>query len=170
MVLTNGEFRKLISDFSVVARDLAARGAVKVAEGVRPTEDQLKMVDEGERQDHFVESAVPSSVSQAGTQTSPTSAAQPGVPATGQPPAVDQARSEVQDIKSQAQDEARDLQNREGEVEPEEVKGKVAGLFNRVKVSSHTFLFSLVFIIDRTPFLKVTRTKPTRPFLAGRSS
>ncbi|KAF9021426.1 hypothetical protein BDZ89DRAFT_1137988 [Hymenopellis radicata] len=48
LVLTNGEFRKLISDFGVVARDLAARGAVKIAEGVRPDEERLRSAATGQ--------------------------------------------------------------------------------------------------------------------------
>ncbi|KAK0200612.1 hypothetical protein DFS33DRAFT_1387828 [Desarmillaria ectypa] len=47
LVLTNSEFRKLIKDFSVVGRDLAAKV-------IAPSADQLKKVDEGAPEGHFV--------------------------------------------------------------------------------------------------------------------
>lgn len=49
LLLTNSEARKLISDFSVVGRDLLARGLGKASEGLRPTEEQLRGVDEAHR-------------------------------------------------------------------------------------------------------------------------
>ncbi|KAJ3923539.1 hypothetical protein F5877DRAFT_31198 [Lentinula edodes] len=49
LLLTNSEARKLVSDFSVVGRDLLARGLGKASEGLRPDEDQLKLVDESHR-------------------------------------------------------------------------------------------------------------------------
>ncbi|KAJ3864235.1 hypothetical protein EV359DRAFT_41469 [Lentinula novae-zelandiae] len=49
LLLTNSEARKLVSDFSVVGRDLLARGLGKASEGLRPDEDQLKLVDEAHR-------------------------------------------------------------------------------------------------------------------------
>ena len=53
LILTNSEARKLLSDFSVVGRDLLAKGAVKAAETLRPTEEQLAKVDEPAPQDEF---------------------------------------------------------------------------------------------------------------------
>ncbi|KIK67849.1 hypothetical protein GYMLUDRAFT_36633 [Collybiopsis luxurians FD-317 M1] len=49
LLLTNSEARKLISDFSVVGRDLLARGLGKASEGLRPDEEKLRMVDEAHR-------------------------------------------------------------------------------------------------------------------------
>ncbi|KAJ3798154.1 hypothetical protein GGU11DRAFT_682172 [Lentinula aff. detonsa] len=49
LLLTNSEARKLLSDFSVVGRDLLARGLGKASEGLRPDEDQLRLVDEAHR-------------------------------------------------------------------------------------------------------------------------
>lgn len=54
LVLTNSEARKLLSDFGVIGRDLLARGAVKVAETIRPDEEQLSKVDHTVPQDQFV--------------------------------------------------------------------------------------------------------------------
>lgn len=47
LVLTNSEFRKLIKDFSVVGRDLAAKV-------IAPSAEQLKGADEGAPEGHFV--------------------------------------------------------------------------------------------------------------------
>jgi len=49
LLLTNSEARKLISDFSVVGRDLFARGLGKASESLRPNEEELRMVDEAHR-------------------------------------------------------------------------------------------------------------------------
>ncbi len=46
LVFTNAEVRKLAADMGVVGRDLLARGAEKVAEAVRPTEERLRTVDQ----------------------------------------------------------------------------------------------------------------------------
>ncbi|KZT65934.1 hypothetical protein DAEQUDRAFT_675958 [Daedalea quercina L-15889] len=54
LVITNGEARKLISDFGVIGRDLLARGAGKAAELARPDEDALRRVDEPGPDHHFV--------------------------------------------------------------------------------------------------------------------
>ena len=54
MILTNSEARKLLSDLSVIGRDLLARGAAKVAEGVRPDEEQLARVDDTAPHDQFI--------------------------------------------------------------------------------------------------------------------
>ncbi|KAG7443718.1 uncharacterized protein BT62DRAFT_971879 [Guyanagaster necrorhizus] len=47
LVLTNSEFRKLIKDFSVVGRDLAAKA-------IAPSAEELEGVDESAPGDHFV--------------------------------------------------------------------------------------------------------------------
>lgn len=54
LILTNAEVRKLLSDFSVIGRDLLARGAGKVAEAARPDEEQLRRVDESAPKDQFI--------------------------------------------------------------------------------------------------------------------
>jgi hypothetical protein len=54
LVLTNSEVRKLLSDLSIIGRDLLARGASKVVEGIRPDQEALARVDESAPQDQFV--------------------------------------------------------------------------------------------------------------------
>ncbi|KAG1854482.1 hypothetical protein DFJ58DRAFT_727914 [Suillus subalutaceus] len=54
LILTNSEVRKLLSDFSVIGRDLLAKGASKVAESLRPGEEELSRIDEAAPQDEFV--------------------------------------------------------------------------------------------------------------------
>ncbi|CCM06183.1 uncharacterized protein FIBRA_08425 [Fibroporia radiculosa] len=54
LILTNSEVRKLVSDFSVIGRDLLARGASKIADAARPDSDRLATVDETAPRDHFV--------------------------------------------------------------------------------------------------------------------
>ncbi|KAI0057660.1 hypothetical protein BV25DRAFT_1970625 [Artomyces pyxidatus] len=45
LVATNSEVRKLLSDFSVIGRDILARAASHAAESVRPDQDALNNVD-----------------------------------------------------------------------------------------------------------------------------
>lgn len=54
LVLTNAEVRKLMSDFSLIGRDLLARGASKAATNLRPTDEQLRHVDESGPRDQFI--------------------------------------------------------------------------------------------------------------------
>ncbi|THH17056.1 hypothetical protein EUX98_g9201 [Antrodiella citrinella] len=54
LILTNAEVRKLLSDFSVIGRDLLARGASKLADQARPDEEALRRVDESAPNDRFV--------------------------------------------------------------------------------------------------------------------
>ncbi|KAG1792741.1 uncharacterized protein HD556DRAFT_1377609 [Suillus plorans] len=54
LILTNSEVRKLLSDFSVIGRDILAKGASKIAESLRPGEEELAHVDEAAPQDEFV--------------------------------------------------------------------------------------------------------------------
>lgn len=54
LILTNSEARKLLSDASLIGRDLFARGAVKAAENARPTEEQLARVDDAAPSDEWV--------------------------------------------------------------------------------------------------------------------
>ncbi|KAI0654930.1 hypothetical protein C8Q70DRAFT_924907 [Cubamyces menziesii] len=54
LVLTNAEVRKLLTDFSVIGRDILARTASKVADKARPDEERLRQVDESAPRDQFV--------------------------------------------------------------------------------------------------------------------
>ncbi|CAI4219085.1 unnamed protein product [Parascedosporium putredinis] len=45
LLITNGQFRKLLKDFTVLFRDVAGDAASNVAGRVRPSEDQLNQVD-----------------------------------------------------------------------------------------------------------------------------
>jgi hypothetical protein len=53
LIFTNAEVRKLLSDFSVIGRDLFARGAMKAAEKARPDEERLRTVDDTAPNDTF---------------------------------------------------------------------------------------------------------------------
>ena len=53
-VLTNSKVRKLLSDFSLIGRDLLAHGASKAAEGLRSDPGGLARVNESAPQDQFV--------------------------------------------------------------------------------------------------------------------
>lgn len=46
LVFTNSEVRKLLSDITVLGRDVAADAAVKAAEVARPDEESLRKADE----------------------------------------------------------------------------------------------------------------------------
>jgi len=54
LILTNSEVRKLLSDFSVIGRDLLSRGASKVASAVGPSDEQLRNVDQSAPHDQFI--------------------------------------------------------------------------------------------------------------------
>ncbi|KAI0781790.1 hypothetical protein C8Q75DRAFT_790036 [Abortiporus biennis] len=54
LILTNAEVRKLLSDFSVIGRDILARGASKLADAARPDEERLRNVDQSGPSDKFV--------------------------------------------------------------------------------------------------------------------
>jgi hypothetical protein len=53
-VLTNSEVRKLLSDFSLIGRDLLTRGASKAADSLCTDQEALAHVDETAPQDQFV--------------------------------------------------------------------------------------------------------------------
>ncbi|TFY82424.1 hypothetical protein EWM64_g1578, partial [Hericium alpestre] len=53
LIATNSEVRKLLSDFSLIGRDLLARGAAHAAEAVRPDQNALAAVDQPAPQDQF---------------------------------------------------------------------------------------------------------------------
>jgi len=46
LIISNGQFRKLLSDVTVLARDMAGDAAQKAASKVNPSEDQLNNIDE----------------------------------------------------------------------------------------------------------------------------
>lgn len=54
LVLTNSEVRKLLTDFSLMGRDLLARGAAKAADSLRPDEERLARVDASAPNDQFI--------------------------------------------------------------------------------------------------------------------
>lgn len=56
LITTNSEARKLVTDLSIIGRDLVSRGATKAAGAIAPPPDQLAQVDESTRRDEFVES------------------------------------------------------------------------------------------------------------------
>lgn len=46
LLITNGQFRKLLEDFALLARDMAADVASKATERIRPDEERLAKIDE----------------------------------------------------------------------------------------------------------------------------
>lgn len=46
LLITNGEFRKLLSDAMIIARDIAGDASQKAANRIRPSEEQLSQVDQ----------------------------------------------------------------------------------------------------------------------------
>ena len=54
LILTNSEVHKLLSDFSVIGRDLLAKGASKAAATIRSSEEQLRNVDQSAPHDQFI--------------------------------------------------------------------------------------------------------------------
>jgi hypothetical protein len=54
LVLTNSEVRKLLYDFSLIGRDLLAKGASKTAQLIAPPEDKLREVNQSAPNDQFI--------------------------------------------------------------------------------------------------------------------
>ncbi|KAK2464849.1 hypothetical protein APHAL10511_003148 [Amanita phalloides] len=54
LILTNSEIRKLLSDFSIIGRDLLAKGTHKIAGVIAPKGEELAHVDESTPGDRFV--------------------------------------------------------------------------------------------------------------------
>lgn len=46
LILSNGQFRKLLSDASVLFRDMAGDAAQNAASGIKPSQDQLSQIDQ----------------------------------------------------------------------------------------------------------------------------
>ncbi len=53
LIATNSEVRKMLSDFSVLGRDILARTVSHAAEAIRPNRDALTKVDQSAPSDHF---------------------------------------------------------------------------------------------------------------------
>jgi len=53
LIATNSEVRKILSDFSVIGRDILARSASHAAETVRPNQDALTNIDRPAPSDQF---------------------------------------------------------------------------------------------------------------------
>jgi len=53
LIATNSEVRKILSDFSVIGRDILARTASHAAETVRPNQDALTNIDRPAPSDQF---------------------------------------------------------------------------------------------------------------------
>ncbi|KDR71966.1 hypothetical protein GALMADRAFT_253273 [Galerina marginata CBS 339.88] len=54
LILSNSEVRKLLSDFSLIGRDLLSIGAVKAASAIAPPKDALAAVDQTAPNDQFI--------------------------------------------------------------------------------------------------------------------
>jgi hypothetical protein len=55
LILTNSEVRKLLSDFSLIGRDLLARGASQAATKIGPDDEKMAKVDDPGPRGEFVE-------------------------------------------------------------------------------------------------------------------
>jgi hypothetical protein len=53
-VFTNAKARKLLADFSIIGRDILARGALHAAEKIRPDQEQLQNVNQSAPADTFI--------------------------------------------------------------------------------------------------------------------
>ncbi|KAH9815942.1 hypothetical protein DFH28DRAFT_1125996 [Melampsora americana] len=93
LIYTSSETRKLLKDISLLARDVVADAAVKVAENTRPDEEQLRQVDEAAPADEWV-----------GPDGSKRSRHEK-VPSTG----LDEKAEEAKRLASKAQDETSKL-------------------------------------------------------------
>lgn len=51
LIISNGQFRKLLNDLQLLARDIAGDAASKAADRVNPSEDELNQIDEPEEDD-----------------------------------------------------------------------------------------------------------------------
>ncbi|KAF8148712.1 hypothetical protein B0H34DRAFT_668275 [Crassisporium funariophilum] len=54
LIATNSEVRKLLSDFSLIGRDLLSKGASKAAETIAPDQERLQRVDHSAPKDQFI--------------------------------------------------------------------------------------------------------------------
>jgi hypothetical protein len=86
VVSTNGQFRKLLSDVSLLARDMVADAGAKATSKIRPDEDRLKQIDEAAPDHQWHESP----------------------PSLGE--LRDQVKSKTQSAKNQAQEQSDGVQ------------------------------------------------------------
>lgn len=146
--MTNSEARKLLSDFSVIGRDLLSKTAAKAAEAMAPEEEALRRVDESAPSDQFItEGGRP-------TDTSETPVLQGQIPGTNatvsRHPEDDQTRIRTEDTerglgteaktraretaeegKAEVRQHAEDI--RSSEAPAQEAKAKKSGLMGRMK-------------------------------------
>ncbi|TFK47462.1 hypothetical protein OE88DRAFT_1636556 [Heliocybe sulcata] len=158
LVLTNSEVRKLLSDFSLIGRDLLAKGAAKAAEQIGPDQERLRQVDQSAPNDQFITEGG----RVAGPNETPVLEAKvPGMDATikqhpreelgtgatvnvnGEERSGDdvyrEGQGRMQELRERAPDEAGrqvdDLQNQVNEAseDTEEAKAKKQGLVERMR-------------------------------------
>jgi len=100
LVFTNSEVRKLLSDITVLGRDVAADAAAKVAEVARPDEESLRKADEPAPDSQWI--------APDGSTRGPNESA----PDTGVRDRVEQAKQKKEEVKQDAKSEAQDQANR----------------------------------------------------------
>jgi hypothetical protein len=139
LILTNSEIRKLLSDFSIIGRDLLSKGTHKIAEAIAPKEDELAHVDEAGPQDKFVSE---------GSREVGLDAADVKVPGQedaavhddyGRPDEVkSQARVSAEDAKGKMREDVREAKAAIAADEPEKKKGLMEKM-KGVRVSINTW-------------------------------
>lgn len=142
LLTTNSEARKLVSDFSLVGRDLLSRSAAKAAEGIAPAPEDLARVDESTRRDEFVDpSSAPNPTSNPvvdavnGTPATTSSIQKKPAPAVGVADASQSVSSPVSAGAVTSDDEI---------VEEEKKKG----LFGKLSVSSSLALHCIRLLLS----------------------
>ncbi|KAJ4479342.1 hypothetical protein J3R30DRAFT_3289645 [Lentinula aciculospora] len=147
LLLTNSEARKLVSDFSVVGRDLLARGLGKASEGLRPDEEQLRLVDEAHRGEAYLGGAFsvtsPEQRAREQEEIGVDGMAKARIPSDMQESAnvaADEASRAQNDVKSVARDaRGQDISPTSPEgVEDVKEEAKKRGLMDRVKNVKNT--------------------------------
>lgn len=152
LILTNSEIRKLLSDFSVIGRDLLAKGAHKVADLVAPNEEALRQVDEPVPHGRFVSEgdrqAGPSEapVRAPGTETSVDQHPKEGQASGSERPAqevqkdaarqVDQSRLQAEDRKEQASGQGPGVKEAATTEDAEKKRQGLIGKMKDVRVSN----------------------------------
>jgi hypothetical protein len=143
IVMTNSEARKLLSDFSVIGRDLLSKTAAKAAETMAPSEEALRNVDHpGESNRFETDNGRPTDT--AGLQvplpgTSTSAAIGPEgdtqVINNGSSLGRDEVKERGRDVAGQVASEGRrhaeDIRSSEAPVQ--EAQAKKAGLMDRMK-------------------------------------
>ena len=114
LLVTNGQFRKLIEDATLLARDMVADGASKATQKIRPEQDRLAKLDEP-AEDHTWHEAPPSISEIKSTVQSK----------------INIAKGATQGVQNQAQQEARGVaqdasHSTTGQSDPQEAGRRVA--------------------------------------------